>query len=121
MGKELNKAGKEILELNDLENRVWQDIARARSSYSVFSLFVKPLFQKSSRHFRNRDIPLRSAIVETVIDSSISSLGRLLQPTAKDSECTLLKYKNCVQQQLKISGPNRSESDYSKTRGQVYD
>ena len=105
---------KAIPKLNKLEDRVWQDIARARYSYSVYSLFIKPLFQNSSRHFRNRDVSLRNAILEAVIDSTISALGRLLQANSGDSECTLLQYKNRVLEQLRKAGPKRSTSKYSK-------
>ena len=107
-------AENESLKITELENRVCQDIARARSSYSVYSLFIKPLFQKSSSHFKHRDAPLINAIVKAAIDSSISALGRLLQPNPGASECTLLQYKNHVLKQLSEGGPKRSESEFSK-------
>lgn len=107
-------AENESLKIIELENRVWQDIAQARSSYSIINLFIKPLLQRSSSHFKHRDAPLINAIVEAAIDSAISALGRLLQPNPGASECTLLQYKNHVVKQLSEKGPKWSESEFSK-------
>ena len=104
----------EISKLNELEDRVWQDIAQARYGYSIISLFIKPLLQQSSSHFKHRDAPLINAIAEAAMNSSISALGRLLQPNPGASECTLLQYKNHVLKQLSEGGPKRSESEFSK-------
>lgn len=75
--------------LDELEKHVWQDISRARASHAVLQQFLKPLGQKSSLHFRNRDVPLTNAIAHAAVDSVISALGRLLQPNPGERESTI--------------------------------
>ena len=98
------------IKLNQLEERVFRDIVQARYSYALISMFIMPLLQKSTPHFRNKHIGLTQAIWGAAIDSSITALGRLLQPNPDEGECTLSKYRNMVCEKLKKSTPILNQS-----------
>ncbi len=100
--------------LDELEKHVWQDVSRARASHAVLQQFLKPLGQQSSRHYRNRDVPLISAIAHAAVDSIIAALGRLLQPNPRDRESTIRKYMNRTITRLRERGAVSDASSYSK-------
>ena len=99
--------------LDEIEKRVWQDISRARASHALLQQFLNPLGQKSSSHFRNRDVSLTNAIAHAAVDSIISALGRLLQPNPKERESTISKYRNEIVAQLKGRSTAPGESGHS--------
>ncbi len=102
-----------MIDLKTLEARVFNDICIARESYNIIRDFINPLMNASNSHYLNRDWPLISHIMKAAIDCTISSLGRLLQPSSRNKECTLLKYKNQIVQSLQENNSQRV-SDYSK-------
>ena len=101
------------MDIKTLEKRVLNDIANARESFNIIKDFVDPIFQKSDEHHRHRDWPLTAHILRAAVDSVICSLGRLLQPNARRSECTLLKYKNEVIKKIKEKEHKSGTSSYS--------
>jgi hypothetical protein len=99
--------------LDEIEKRVWQDISRARASHAVLQQFLQPLGEKSIPHYRNRDVPLTGAIAHAAVDSTISALGRLLQPNPGEHESTISRFMNEVVRRLKDSGPAAGASSHA--------
>lgn len=86
--------------IQNLEEHVFDDIVRARTSFSIFVGFIGNLNKKLSAHYQNRFYPLTRSIQAAAIDSTISALGRLLQKNARENEATLLKYRGAVKNNL---------------------
>ena len=89
------------IEQRTLESQVRGDILAAIDSFDIIKLFIDPLYKKSDDHYRNRDRPLSRVILRSAVESTVSSLSRLLQPDARENECTLIKYKNLAFKNLR--------------------
>ena len=105
--------------LEKLEERIFFDISAARRSYEIVVSFLKPLYEKSTNHFRNKDHPLTNSIVAACAESLVASLGRLYQDAPDSEEATLLKYVSAVKQEIRSKGPRFNTSGYAKDRKSV--
>ena len=102
------------ISLKELEDRVWQDVAQARSSYEVIASFLRPLALRCNSHWNNKYLPLTNSLWIAAFDSLVMSLSRLLQSPTTSSQCTLATYRNHVLQELREKGPRRNEAQSCK-------
>lgn len=100
------------MEIKELEDRVWQDIARARASFAIIDSFLIEL-TKSEAHIKNKYTVMTVAIWWAAMDSLMSALGRLLR-AGDGEECTLAKFRNAILKELASNGPKLNISDHSK-------